>query len=109
MTRPKRSTIWSWVTAESRSSPTCSSSTWARDAHEVHPCLLAGEADLDHVQGLEPEVHLLQHQLGEQLDEPAGVGGPHGATAAFAEGGQQRHGPHVGRELPVQAGPADLD
>ena len=82
----------------------------ARDAEGIeHPRVLARQPDLHHVESLEAEVHLLQDELGEQLDESARVGGAHGAAATLTEGGQQGHGPDVGLELSTQAGAADLD
>ena len=75
----------------------------------VEAGVLVGQADLGQVQRLEPEVELLQHQLGEQLDEPGQVGDAGPLAQPVGHDGDDRQRPDVGLEPLAQPGPLHLD
>ena len=79
------------------------------DAHLGQARVLGDEAQLDHVERLEPEVELLEYQLREQLDDAGQVGGAHPLDAAVGRGGDERQGLDGLVEPRPQPGPPHLD
>jgi hypothetical protein len=69
---------------------------------------LGREREFDHVHRLEPEVELLEDDLGEQFDESGEVRHPRLGEHALRDTAHQRHHADVGLELPAQTGPPDL-
>ena len=84
---------------------------WDRpgEAGVVVTRVLGGEGQLDLVDGLEPEVDLLEHELCEELDEAGEVGRTDHLRCTLGGAGRQGHGAQVGLELLAQARAPELD
>ena len=75
----------------------------------VQSGVLVGQADVDHVDGLGPEVELAQDDVGERVQHPGGVGDAGLAAQPIDDGAEDGHDPQVGLEPGPQPGPLHLD
>ena len=71
--------------------------------------MFVGQADVDHVDGLGPEVEFAQDDVRERVQHAGGVGDAGLAAQPVDDGAEDGHDPQVGLEPGPQPGPLHLD